>query len=187
MSSLPQAWHSIPVPIRNGTSTTPEIQATGEEWDSHLCYETLPSKLPVYKPSTAKLHIHPMKGILPSRDISKPSSSGPKNADSTGIPKPLTTKLYLDEIAKLRKKLTKLETEKSFLEAKLRKANEENMGNSKEIEKLKFELKAAQKEFLVHPQNYCHFKGVLKEKNTALNILDMCSCKHRSKIPTKFN
>ncbi|XP_055948349.1 uncharacterized protein LOC129981516 isoform X2 [Argiope bruennichi] len=145
MSSLPQAWHSIPVPIRNGTSTTPEIQATGEEWDSHLCYETLPSKLPVYKPSTAKLHIHPMKGILPSRDISKPSSSGPKNADSTGIPKPLTTKLYLDEIAKLRK------------------------------------------EFLVHPQNYCHFKGVLKEKNTALNILDMCSCKHRSKIPTKFN
>ncbi|KAF8789698.1 hypothetical protein HNY73_007618 [Argiope bruennichi] len=142
------------------------------------------SKLPAYRPSTVRLHKSPVNGILPTRNISKTSCPVPKNDATTGPPKPSPTKQYQNEIAKLKKELTTLKTENSILKVKVRRVDDENVQKSRQIEKLKVELKAAQKvessnskkskdsELLVLRQKCLRLEGALKEKDLALKRLN---------------
>ncbi|GBM45151.1 hypothetical protein AVEN_241435-2 [Araneus ventricosus] len=190
VSSLPQGWHGIPVPTRNGLSSATSAASTvpttiRKKWNSPLSNEVPRSKLPAYKPSTVRLHKSPVNGILPTRNVSKTSCPVPKNdASTTGPPKPSPTKQYQNEIAKFKKELTTLKTENSILKVKVRRVDDENMQKSRQIEKLKVELKAAQKvessnskkskdsELLVLRQKCLRLEGALKEKDLALKRLN---------------
>ncbi|CAL1278766.1 unnamed protein product, partial [Larinioides sclopetarius] len=189
MSSLPQGWHGIPVPTRNGLSSSATSASTvpttiRKKWNSPLSNEVPRSKLPAYKPSTVRLHKSPVNGILPTRNVSKTSGPVPKNDATTGPPKPSPTKQYQNEIAKIKKELTTLKTENSILKVKVRRVDDENVQKSRQIEKLKVELKAAQKvessnskkskdsELLVLRQKCLRLEGALKEKDLALKRLN---------------
>ncbi|XP_055925369.1 uncharacterized protein LOC129957194 isoform X2 [Argiope bruennichi] len=190
MSSLPQGWHGIPVPTRNGISSMVASAAATvpttirKKWNSPMSNEVPRSKLPAYRPSTVRLHKSPVNGMLPTRNISKTSCPVPKNDATTGPPKPSPTKQYQNEIAKLKKELTTLKTENSILKVKVRRVDDENVQKSRQIEKLKVELKAAQKvessnskkskdsELLVLRQKCLRLEGALKEKDLALKRLN---------------
>ncbi|GFQ70311.1 uncharacterized protein TNCT_129731 [Trichonephila clavata] len=190
VSSLPQGWHGIPVPTRNSisssvTAATAAVPTTiRKKWNSPLSNEVPRSKLPAYKPSSLRLHKNPVSGTIPPRTYTKTSSSVPKNDVASSPPKPSPTKQYQNEIAKLKKELTTIKTENSILKVKVRRVDDENLQKSRQIEKLRVELKAAQKvestnskkskdsELLLLRQKCLRLEGALKEKDLALKRLN---------------
>ncbi|GFU05831.1 uncharacterized protein NPIL_120042 [Nephila pilipes] len=187
MSSLPQGWHGIPVPTRNGISsvTAATVPTTiRKKWNSPLSNEVPRSRLPAYKPSNLRLHKNPVNGTIPPRTFTKSSCPVPKSDVATSPPKPSPTKQYQTEIAKLKKELTTIKTENSILKVKVRRVDDENLQKSRQIEKLRVELKAAQKvestnskkskdsELLLLRQKCLRLEGALKEKDLALKRLN---------------
>ncbi|GFY45859.1 uncharacterized protein TNIN_364102 [Trichonephila inaurata madagascariensis] len=190
MSSLPQGWHGIPVPTRNSisssvTAATAAVPTTiRKKWNSPLSNEVPRSKLPAYKPSNLRLHKNPVNGTIPTRTYTKASSSVPKSDVASSPPKGSPTKQYQNEIAKLKKELATIKTENSILKVKVRRVDDENLQKSRQIEKLRVELKAAQKvestnskkskdsELLLLRQKCLRLEGALKEKDLALKRLN---------------
>ncbi|GIY03653.1 hypothetical protein CDAR_526671 [Caerostris darwini] len=190
MSSLPQGWHGIPVPTRNSISSstisaaTPVSTTIRKKWNSPLSSEVPRSKLPAYKPSALRLHKSPVNGILPTRTNSKIPGTSSKNDVATCPTKPSPIKQLQNEIVKLKKELTTMKTENSILKVKVRRVDDENVQKSRQIEKLKVELKAAQKvdstsskknkdsDLLLLRQKCLRLEGALKEKDLALKRLN---------------
>ncbi|GFU45144.1 uncharacterized protein TNCV_4235901 [Trichonephila clavipes] len=178
VSSLPQGWHGIPVPTRNSisssvTAATAAVPTTiRKKWNSPLSNEVPRSKLPAYKPSNLRLHKNPVNGTIPPRTYTKASSSVPKSDAASSPPKASPTKQYQNEIAKLKKELATIKTENSILKVKVRRVDDENLQKSRQIEKLRVELKAAQKELLLLRQKCLRLEGALKEKDLALKRLN---------------
>ncbi|XP_015906585.1 IQ domain-containing protein E isoform X2 [Parasteatoda tepidariorum] len=183
MSSVPQGWHGIPVPTRNSQMTSMSAASTvptiiRKKWNSPLSSEVPPSKLPSYKPSSVRLQKSAVKNTLSTRSSSK------SQVDLTSTPtKSSPTKELKNDIAKLKKELATIKTENSILKVKVRRVDDENIQKSKQIEKLRVELKAAQKsevasskkskesELLLLRQKCLRLECALKEKDAIIKKL----------------
>ncbi|KFM81166.1 hypothetical protein X975_10440, partial [Stegodyphus mimosarum] len=149
MSSLPQGWHSVPGSSRNSAftaspSATSSVPTIRKKWNSPLSSEVPRSKLPSYKSSNLRLQNGYSSSTATSR-ISKSSCTAPQSQLPSCPPKPSPVKEYQSEIIKLKKELATMKAENSILKAKVRRVDDENVQKTKQIEKLRVELKALQK------------------------------------------
>ncbi|XP_035230120.1 autophagy-related protein 23-like, partial [Stegodyphus dumicola] len=184
VSSLPQGWHSVPGSSRNSASTASASAASSvptirKKWNSPLSSEVPRSKLPSYKSSNLRLQNGYSSSTATSR-ISKSSCTAPQSQLPSCPPKPSPIKEYQSEIIKLKKELATMKAENSILKAKVRRVDDENVQKTKQIEKLRVELKALQKnesasnkkskesELLLLRQKCLRLEGALKEKELAL-------------------
>ncbi|KAG8189273.1 hypothetical protein JTE90_019033 [Oedothorax gibbosus] len=182
MHSLPSGWHGIPVPSKSGMS--PSVKASTlptpirKKWNSPMSSSEMPrSKLPAYKPLNSRPRKNPT-GSAPDVKLASKSSGSQSELSSA---KAAVTKELQNEISKLKKELATVKTENSILKVKVRRVDDENIQKSRQIDKLRIELKSAQKvdstsskkskdsELLLLRQKCLRLEGALKEKDLSLN------------------
>ncbi|XP_054713751.1 leucine zipper protein 1-like [Uloborus diversus] len=189
LSSLPQGWHNIPGPSLTGPAkmSNSSVPTTiRKKWNSSLSTEVPKSKLPSYKTSNLRMQNPSSGGKLMQNGTSTASRlsyPAPSNKLPPSPAKPSVNKEYQAEIAKLRKELTTIKAENLILKAKVRRVDDESDFKSRQIEKLRAELKSLQKveaasnkknkdsELLLLRRKCLQLEGSLKEKDLALKKL----------------